>query len=301
MRIKVTLAAMAMGMLAFPAAAVAQDFDKAEFTAQELAPGLSMLSGIGGNLALFTGADGSVLVDTEYPQLAGKLDAKLASMNAKPVRYVVNTHWHFDHVGANAALAAGGATIIAHEKARARMATGGMVLGNMTQPVPDEALPRLTFSEGLTFHANGDTIDLVYTGAGHTDGDIAVYWRKANVLHTGDLMMHQMGLPFIDLDSGGDADRLVASLDRLVGLTNADTKVIPGHGPLATQADLVLWRDRVKAAVGAVRRLSAEGRDTDSIKADPALEVLVEQGGFISADLFITNVLNSPGEGGDKP
>lgn len=295
MRIKVTLAAMAMGILALPAATGAQDFDKAEFTAQELAPGLSMLHGLGGNLALFTGADGSVLVDTEYPQLASKLDAKLASMNARPVRYVVNTHWHFDHVGSNAALARGGATIIAHEKARARMATGGMVLGNMTQPVPEEALPRLTISEGLSFHANGDVIDLIFTGAGHTDGDIAVYWRKANVLHTGDLMMHQRGFPFIDLDSGGDAGRLVASLDRLVELTNADTKVIPGHGPLATQADLVTWRNRVKAAVEAVRRLSAEGKDTAAIKADPALQVLAEQGGFISADVFIANVLNSPG------
>jgi len=152
-------------------------------------------------------------------------------------------------------------------------------------------LPHLTFGQSLRLHANGDVIDLIHTGAGHTDGDIAVYWRKANVLHTGDLMMQGWGFPFIDLDSGGDASRLVASLERLVELTNADTIVIPGHGPLASQADLVTWRDRVKAAVDAVSSLHAEGKDADAIKSAPALQVLAEQGGFISADLFIANVL----------
>lgn len=295
MRIRTWIAAAILVVMGAPALSVAQDFEQAEFTVQDIASGIAVMSGAGGNIALHTGPDGALLVDSDYQQMAGKLLTSLAAHDVSAVRYLINTHWHVDHVGGNDELAKGGAVIIAHEQAHARMKTGGKVLGNVIAPLAPDALPVVTFADQLRIRANGDELDLIYTGAGHTDGDIVVYWRKANVLHTGDLMMNGLGLPFIDRDSGGDAGRLVASLDQLVNLTNAQTIIIPGHGPVTQQADLILWRDRVKAAVNAVQHLSAQGKDEAAIATDPAVQMLAGQGGFITAEKFVASVLADDG------
>jgi cyclase len=177
---------------------------------------------------------------------------------------------------------------------RTRLAAGGTVAGNTSPPGPKAALPVVTYAHGMTFHLNGDTIDVIHTGGGHTDGDSVIYWRKANVLHTGDMMMHRSGFPFVDLSSGGNVEHLIVSLDQMIRMTDADTVVIPGHGPLATRADLIAWRGMIATAVERVEALKDGGRTLDQAKAAKPLAGLSNApNGFVSEDAFVESIWGS--------
>jgi cyclase len=286
--------------LACAAQASAQypDFDKVEIKSEVLAPGVAVLFAtgdgiIGGNIGVSYGPDGTVLIDDQFAPLTDKINDAVAKLGAKPVRFLVNTHWHFDHSGGNENMGKVGATIFAHDSVRVRMAAGGTILGNVTPPAPAVALPVVTYDHGLTFHLNGDDIDAVFTGGGHTDGDTVVYWRKANVVHMGDLMKQGMGFPFIDTDSGGNAVHLIATLDRVLARTNPATKVIPGHGPVVGRAELQAWRDMIAKAIDIVRNARAKKQTlADFRKANP-LAALVKAPGFVSPDMFATAVWKS--------
>ena len=178
------------------------------------------------------------------------------------------------------------ATILAHKNVRVRLIGGGTVAGFPTPPAPLVALPVITYDHGISFHLNGDQLDAVFTGGGHTDGDTVLYWRKANVLHTGDLMMFNQGFPFVDTSSGGSAVRLVASLDKMLVMTNAETQVIPGHGPMATRADLQAWRDMIAGAVETVRKARAGGAKLDAFLAANPFKPAEKPDAFVSADAF---------------
>jgi cyclase len=160
-------------------------------------------------------------------------------------------------------------------------------------PAPAAALPVVTYQQGISFHINGDRIDAITTGGGHTDGDTALYWRKANVLHTGDLMMNGMGFPFIDGKSGGNVLHLIRSLDHLIKSTNAQTKVIPGHGPVGTQADLIAWRDMIAKSVDLIRQRKARGQKLEAVLADNPLRAMEKPGAFISAEHFAKAIWTS--------
>ena len=275
-----------------PAAAQAPDWSKVEIKAQTLAPGVAVLFGAGGNIGVSHGPDGTVLIDDQFAPLTDKIVAAVAALGASPVRFLVNTHWHFDHSGGNENFGKT-ATILAHRNVRVRLLSGGTVAGMNTPPALPVALPVITYDDGISFHLNGDQIDAVFTGGGHTDGDTVLYWRKANVLHTGDLMMKDQGFPFIDLDSGGNAVRLVASLDKLLAMTNAETKVIPGHGPLATRADLQAWRDMIAGAVERVRRAKAGGTKLDAFLATNPFKPMEKPDAFVSAEAFARAIWGS--------
>jgi cyclase len=207
---------------------------------------------------------------------------------------LVNTHWHFDHAGGNEPFGQAGAIIVAQTRVRDRLAAGGTVAGNNSAPAPKAALPVVTYDRGVTFHLNGDTIDVIHTGGGHTDGDSAIYWRQANVLHTGDMMMKDAGFPFVDLSSGGNVEHLLTSLDQLIALTNADTLIIPGHGPLATRADLIAWRAMIATAVERVRALKTAGRTLDQAKAaNPLAGLHSAPNAFVSNDAFLEAIWGS--------
>ena len=283
---------LSLSLLAVPAAAQAPDWSKVEIKAQTLAPGVAVLFGAGGNIGVSHGPDGTVLIDDQFAPLTDKIVAAVAGLGASPVRYVVNTHWHFDHAGGNENFGKT-ATILAHKNVRVRMVSGGTVAGMNTPPAPPAALPVITYDEGISFHLNGDQIDAVFTGGGHTDGDTVLYWRKANVLHTGDLMMKDQGFPFIDTDSGGNALRLVATLDKLLAMTNAETKVIPGHGPMATRADLQAWRDMIAGAVETVRKANAGGAKLDAFLAANPFKPMEKPNAFVSADAFARAIWGS--------
>jgi cyclase len=271
-----------------------QNMDTVEITAQQIRPGVAVLFGLGGNIGVSYGADGTIIVDNQFAPLTGKIQAAVAGLGATPVKYVVNTHWHFDHAQGNENFGEAGAIIVAQTRVRDRLSTGGTVMGNVSPPAPKEALPVLTYDHRMSFHQNGDTIDVIHTGGGHTDGDSVVYWRKANVLHMGDMMMKDSGFPFIDLDSGGNVLRLIVSLDQTIAMTDADTVVIPGHGPLANRADLIAWRGMIATAVERVRALKGAGRTLDQAKAAKPLAGMTNlDNAFVGEDAFVESIWGS--------
>ena len=282
---KSILLALPLFAASAPAAAQVPDFSKVEIKTETLAPGVAVLFGAGGNIGVSYGPDGTVLIDDQFAPLTGKIETAIAALGAAPVRFLVNTHWHFDHAGGNENFGKT-ATIFAHDNVRVRLAAGGTVLGNVTPPAPPHALPVVTYDHGMSFHLNGDTIDAVFTGGGHTDGDTVLYWRKANVLHTGDLMMSNAPFPFVDVASGGNALHLVGTLDKLLAMTDAQTKVIPGHGPVVTRGELKAWRDGIANGVDTVRKAKASGQKLDAFLAANPLKSLDRPGAFIDSDAF---------------
>lgn len=268
-----------------PVAAQAPDFSKVEIKAETLAPGVAVLFGSGGNIGVSHGPDGTILIDDQFAPLTDKIIAAVAAMGASPVRFLVNTHWHFDHSGGNENFGKT-ATILAHKTVRVRLVAGAKTRFGDIPPAAPQALPVITYDDGVTFHLNGDQIEAMFTGGGHTDGDTALYWRKANVLHTGDLMMSNAPFPFVDIDSGGNTLHLVASLDKLLAITNATTKVIPGHGPVTDRAGLQVWRDRIAGGVDTVRKAKASGQKLEAFLAVNPMKAMDRPGAFIDSDAF---------------
>jgi cyclase len=284
-----------------PAAAQTPDFSKVEIKAEVLAPGVAVLFGAGGNIGVSYGEDGTVLIDDQFAPLTEKILAAVAGLGAKPVKYLVNTHWHFDHSGGNENLGKIGVTIFAHDNVRVRMLAGATTGIAAMAPAPPAALPVVTYQGGISFHLNGDRIDAIHTHGGHTDGDTALYWRKANVLHTGDLMMNGQGFPFVDTNSGGNVLKLLDTLEHLVKLSNPQTKVIPGHGPVGTQADLIAWRDMIAKSVDLIRQRKAKGQKLEAVLADNPLKPMEKPKAFISADAFAKAIWASLDAKAEKP
>jgi cyclase len=289
-----TIALAATAALLVPTAACAQqDYSKVEIKAEQLAPGVAVLFGAGGNIGVSYGPDGTVIIDDQFAPLTPKIQEAVAKLGATPVKFLINTHWHFDHSGGNENFGKAGAIIMAHDNVRVRMAAGGLVAGNTAPPAPAVALPVITYEKGLKLHLNGDEVRTVHTGGGHTDGDSIVIWKKANVIHMGDMFMNRVSLPFIDLSSGGNVVHLLASLDQAIALTNAQTKIIPGHGPMATQADLIAWRSMIAGVVNSVRKGVKAKMTLDQIKATKPAARGEVKGGFISGDVFVDAVYKS--------
>jgi cyclase len=283
-------------LMLFAAPASAQpDWSKVEVKVERLGPGVAVLFGQGGNIGLSYGEDGNVLVDDQYAPLTDKILAAIATLDPDPVRFVVNTHWHGDHTGGNEAMGKRGAVILAHDNVRARMSTEQLIeaLGDRVPPSPKAALPVVTFAEGLTLHLNGDTLHVVHVANAHTDGDALVHWQKADVLHMGDTFFHQVSFPFIDLGSGGSIDGLIAAAEKGLDMTGPNTKIVPGHGPVAGRQALAAYRDmlvdiRAKIAAGiAAKRTLAQ------IQATKPADRYGMPDGFIKPDQFVAFVHDS--------
>lgn len=273
--------------------AAQQDYSKVEIKAEKLAPGVAVLFGAGGNIGVSYGSDGTVIIDDQFAPLTSKIQAAISALSATPVKFLINTHWHFDHSGGNENFGKAGAIIMAHDNVRVRMIGGGTTVGNVTPPALPVALPVVTYLDGVKLHLNGDEVRTVFTGGGHTDGDSLVVWEKANVIHMGDLFMNKVSLPFIDLASGGNAVHLLATIEKALALTNAQTKIIPGHGPMATQADLMAWRDMLVSVIGSVRTGVKAKKSLAQIQAmKPAAKWEISTG-FIKGDAFVEAVYKS--------
>jgi len=262
------LASVLFALAALAAPAVAQEWEKYDFAAKPLAEGLTWLRGPGGNVVACHGPDGVLLVDADYEQMAAKLQAAVAALGAGPAKYVVNTHWHFDHTGGNAALAGAGATILAHPHLRDRLEKGQLItiLDETIAPAPAAALPRITFADSLTLHLNGETIEIRHPRRAHTDGDAVVRFRRADVIHVGDLWFHG-GYPFVDVSSGGDIDGLIAAIDDVIAAVGDSTRIVPGHGAVGTKADLAAHRAMLQEFRDIIAGEIAAGRDLAAIVA----------------------------------
>ena len=285
--IRQCIAACALA-LALPAAAQ-QDFSKAEIKTTKLGETTYMMEGSGGNLGLSIGEDAVFLVDDQFAPLTEKITAAIAKLTSKPVRFVLNTHWHFDHTGGNENLGKTGAIIVAHENVRNRMSTEQFIefLKMTEKPSPKGALPIVTFAGSVTFHLNGDEMRVMHVPRAHTDGDAIVHFVKTNVIHMGDLYFNGM-YPFIDTSSGGSILGVISGCDRALAIANDATKIIPGHGPLSNKAELKVYRDMLATAADRIGKLVAEGKTAEAIAAAKPLADLDEKWGkgFIKADRF---------------
>ena len=283
-------------IVAAPAAAQ-QDFSKVEIRTEQVAPGVAVLFGAGGNIGVSYGADGNVLIDDQYAPLAPKIVAAVKTIDPDPVRFVINTHWHGDHTGGNEALGGQGAVIVAQDNVRKRLSveTFSKRFNTTIKATPKAGLPVITFAHGVTFHLNGDTLQVVHVPHAHTDGDALIYWQAANVLHAGDTYFHKVTFPFIDLESGGSIDGMIAAARRGLELVKAGGKVIPGHGPVATREEYAAYLAMLEDVRAKVAAGIQAGRTQDQIVANkPAAAYLATtQEGFIKADDFVKAVYES--------
>lgn len=227
-----------------------------------------MLTGAGGNLAACVADDGVLLIDSEYAQLTDKVLDAIKSVTDKPIRIVVNTHWHFDHVGGNERLAKEGALIIAHENVRQRMSVEQVLrgMGRRIPPSPEAALPDITFKDSLTFHWGEEEVRVIHIDPAHTDGDSIVHFRKANVLHLADVYFNGT-YPFIDVNAGGSIDGMIKGVDAGLALADDKTKIIPGHGPLSNVAELREYRAMLVTVRDRVKSLREQGKSREDVIA----------------------------------
>ncbi len=298
-----TLIALGAAALLMPRAARAQqpqDFSKVEIKVSKVSGNVYMLEGAGGNIAASLGDDGILIVDTEYAPLAAKIQAALKGIGItdKPVRFVVNTHYHGDHTNGNAAFAEACATIIANENLRKRLAEGSTV-GNggsirMPQPAqPKDALPVITYDNGANIFLNGEEVEVRHMPAAHTDGDSFVFFATNRVLHTGDIFV-RYGFPFIDVNGGGSVQGMIAACDKALAEFPPDTEVIPGHGALATMDDLRSYDQMLKDTTAAVQKALDDDKTLAEMKEEKILAPWQKlSGNFVNSDAFLTEIYNS--------
>jgi cyclase len=292
-----TVTSLCALMLGARAHAQMGDPSKVTLKTTAVAGNVSMIEGAngfaGGNVSVQVGDDGVLVVDDELAPLAPKLRTALAALSKKPVRFVINTHLHGDHTGGNGALGAAGAVIVAHYNVRRRLSAEQFIefMGQKkTIPAsPAAALPVVTFNDDLTFFFNGDEIHVMHVAPAHTDGDAIVRFEKANVINMGDTLVG--GYPLVDHASGGRYEGFIAAADRALALCDDATKIIPGHGPLMTKADLQAWRDMLVKLRDRVAALAAEHKTLDEIEAaKPTAEFDAKRDGMIKPDMIVETI-----------
>jgi cyclase len=258
-----TLCVLSLCALAAASAGQQQDFSKVQMKVSKVAGNVYLLEGAGGNIGASVGEDGIVIVDDQYAPLADRIQAALKAITDKPVRFIINTHYHPDHTGGNEYFQKQ-APIIAQDNVRKRLESGG-VGGNGgsihmdLKPAAAGALPILTFDHDVTIHLNGEDIRALYFPAGHTDGDSIIFFPHANVVHMGDDFV-TYGFPFIDLDAGGSIDGIIDGVEKVMAAVPPDVKIIPGHGAVSNLDDLKAYaamlkgtREAVAQAIGGTR------------------------------------------------
>ena len=274
-----------------------RDFSKVEIKVSKVAGNVYMLQGAGGNIGASVGEDGIVVVDDQYAPLADKIQAALKGITDKPVRFIINTHYHEDHVGGNEFFQKQ-APIIAQDNVRKRLEEGGQAGngGSMhfeAKAQPKGTLPIITFDHDVTVHLNGEDIRALHFPAGHTDGDSVIYFPKSNVVHMGDDFV-TYGFPFIDVDSGGSINGMIDGVEKVIAQVPPDVKIIPGHGPVSSLDDVRAYLTMLKETRDVVQKALKEGKTLDQMKQAKLLDPWKKYSGdFISQDAFLETLYNS--------
>jgi cyclase len=293
-----------LALLVVPRALLAQeqDLSKVEIKVTKVAGNIYLLQGgEGGNMAASVGEDGIVLVDDEFAPLATKIAAALKSVGVtdKPVRFIINTHYHFDHTGGNLPFANQGTTIIAHDNVRTRLASGGTA-GNGgalhfdAAPADKAALPVITFDHDVSVHLNGEDVRALHYPSGHTDGDAIIFFPKANVVHMGDDYV-RYGFPFIDVQAGGSVEGMIKACEGAIERLPADVKVIPGHGELSSAADVREYVKMLKDTSAVIEKAIHAGKTLEQMKNEKLLAAWSHKysNDFVDTDAFIETLYNS--------
>ncbi|WP_339860889.1 MBL fold metallo-hydrolase [Paremcibacter congregatus] len=297
---KLTLTALAITAITgiTPSAALAQDnqYDTVNITTTKVGDGVYMLQGAGGNIGVSAGEDGVFMIDDQFSPLTPKILAAISAISKKPVKFLINTHWHYDHTGGNENLGQQGVVIVAHDNVYKRMSTDQMIEAfNKEIPAsPRAALPVVSFNDEVTFHLNDLHIKARHFSHAHTDGDSVILFQDRNIIHMGDLFFNGM-YPFVDRSSGGSLAGVIAAVGKILELCDQNTKIIPGHGPLATTQDLKDYHAMMQKAVSILTPLAQKGLSTEEvIKLNPLKELNDKWGGgFMKPEAFIT--INYPG------
>jgi len=295
------IALLSAALLYGPAARAQQgDFSKVQIKTTKVSGNIYMLEGAGGNIAASVGEDGIVIVDDQFAPLADKIQAALKDLKItdKPVRFVINTHYHGDHTGGNELFSNAGSTLIAQDNVRKRLQAGGEA-GNggsikmEVKPAPKAALPIITFEHDVTVHLNGEDIRALHFPSGHTDGDSVIFFPKNNVVHMGDDFV-RYGFPFIDVASGGSVQGMIDAMEKVSAELPADVKVIPGHGALSNLDDVRAYVKMLKETSAAVQKALADKKTLAQMKEEKILAPWSKwSGDFINEDTFIETLYNS--------
>lgn len=285
------LLGMAVCLLLLSALAAAQDedFSKVAIKVTKVAGTVYMLEGAGGNIGASVGEDGIVVVDDQFAPLAPKIQAALKGITDKPVRFILNTHYHFDHTGGNAEFSKLG-TLVAQENVRKRLAEGTTIkqFKMTTPPMAKEGLPIVTFEHDVSIHLNGENVRAIHFPHGHTDGDSVIFFPQSNVVHMGDDFV-TYGFPFVDIENGGSVSGMVAGVEKVLSMTKPDTRFIPGHGPLSTADDVRKFVAMIQETRAAVAAAVKKHKTPEQMKKEKVLAKWEPDygKGFIKADDWI--------------
>jgi len=281
-------------MVAFAASLLgsfeSQAQDPVKIEASKVKANLYMITGQGGNIGLLTGPDGSFMIDDQFAPLTDKIIEAVKSVGGDVPSYLINTHFHGDHSGGNENLGKTGTLIMAHDEVRQRLVNGSFIgaFGMKAEAASKPALPTVTYSESMHLHINDETVHIIHVPRAHTDGDSFVVFKSANVVHAGDLFFNGF-FPFIDGAHGGSVKGMIAGVDTILALTDGDSKIIPGHGPLANRADLQRYRDMLAIAYERLLKLKNQGVSAEDAVLQAPLEDLKADwgGGIFTADKWI--------------